>query len=149
MARRPSPPSSYGGDDKTTQAKELEEHGRHLHGVRRLVRPPGGVGGAAGATDLRTARPSPVRWTGSHASLGSEWRRWKRHRSHQSQKDGAAARLVSHPKEVGGARDGAAAQPAIHLHEAGKHPSPQMLEEEAGRSVASTDILRRQAMMVA
>jgi hypothetical protein len=64
-------------------------------------------------------------------------------------KDGAAARLASHPKEVGGARDGAAAQPAIHLHEAGKHPSPRMLEEEAGRSVASTDILRRQAMMAA
>jgi hypothetical protein len=42
-----------------------------------------------------------------------------------------------------GMRDGAAAQPAVHLHEAGKHPSPRMLEEEAGRSVASTDILRR------
>jgi hypothetical protein len=74
-----------------------------------LYDPPGGVGGAAGATDLRTARPSPVGWTGSHAPLGSEWRRWKRHRSHQSQKDGAAARLASHPKEVGGARDGVAA----------------------------------------
>jgi hypothetical protein len=74
-----------------------------------LYDPPGGAEGATGATDLRTARPSPVRWMGSHAPLGSEWRRWKRHRSHQSQKDGAAARLASHPKEVGGARDGVAA----------------------------------------
>jgi hypothetical protein len=36
MARRPSPPSSYGGEDKT-----IQERGRHPHGVRRLVRPPG------------------------------------------------------------------------------------------------------------
>jgi hypothetical protein len=42
-----------------------------------------------------------------------------------------------------GMRDGAVAQPAVHLHEAGEHPSPRMLEEEAGRSVASTDIPRR------
>jgi hypothetical protein len=42
-----------------------------------------------------------------------------------------------------GARDGAVAQPTVHLHEAGEHPSPRMLEEEAGRSVASTDILQR------
>jgi hypothetical protein len=46
-----------------------------------------------------------------------------------------------------GTRDGAVAQPAIHLHEAGEYPSPRMLEEEAGRSVAPTDTLRRQAMM--
>ena len=39
-----------------------------------------------------------------------------------------------------GARDGAVAQPAVHLHKAGEHPSPRMLEEEAGRSVTSTDI---------
>jgi hypothetical protein len=39
-----------------------------------------------------------------------------------------------------GARDGPVAQPAVHLHKAGDHPSPRMLEEEAGRSVASTDI---------
>jgi hypothetical protein len=103
----PRPPSSYRGDDKTIQARD-----RHLHGVRRLVRPPGGVGaawpavagdagGAAGAADLRTARPSPVQWTGSHAPLGSRRQRWRRHRSHQSQRDGAAARLASHPKELG------------------------------------------------
>jgi hypothetical protein len=61
----------------------------------------GGTGGATGAADLCTARPSPVRWTGSHAPFGSGRRRWRRHRSHQSQKDGAAARLASHPKEVG------------------------------------------------
>jgi hypothetical protein len=38
MARRPSPPSPYGGEDKTIQAR-----GRHLHSVRRLVRPPRAV----------------------------------------------------------------------------------------------------------
>jgi hypothetical protein len=42
-----------------------------------------------------------------------------------------------------GVRDGAVAQPAVHLHEAGDHPSLQMLEEEAGRNVASTNIPRR------
>jgi hypothetical protein len=42
-----------------------------------------------------------------------------------------------------GARDGAAAQSVVHLHEAGEHPSPRMLEEEAGRSVSPTDILWR------
>jgi hypothetical protein len=42
-----------------------------------------------------------------------------------------------------GAWDGAMEQPAVHLHEAGDHPSPRMLEEEAGRSVASMDIPRR------
>jgi hypothetical protein len=61
----------------------------------------GGAGGAVGAADLRTTRPSPMRWTGSHALLGGGRRRWRRHRSHQSQRDGAAARLASHPKELG------------------------------------------------
>jgi hypothetical protein len=42
-----------------------------------------------------------------------------------------------------GPRDGGAAQPADHLHKAGEHPSPRMLEEEAGRSVTPTDIPRR------
>jgi hypothetical protein len=35
-AERSSPPSTYGGEDKT-----IQERDRHLHGVRRLVRPPG------------------------------------------------------------------------------------------------------------
>jgi hypothetical protein len=35
-AERSSPPSSYGGEDKT-----IQERDRHLQGVRRLVRPPG------------------------------------------------------------------------------------------------------------
>jgi hypothetical protein len=99
----------------------------------------GGAGGAAGAADLRTARPSPIRWMGNHAPLGGG----RRYRSPQSQRDGAAARLASHPQRVGGARDGVVAQPAVHLHKAGEHPSPRMLEEEAGRSVASRDIPRR------
>jgi hypothetical protein len=39
-----------------------------------------------------------------------------------------------------GVRDRVVAQLAVHLDEAGDHPSPRMLEEEAGRSVASMDI---------
>jgi hypothetical protein len=31
------------------------------------------------------------------------------------------------------ARDGAAAQPAIHLHEAGKHPSPSNVGGRSGK----------------
>jgi hypothetical protein len=103
-AKRSSPPSFYGGEDKT-----IPECGRHLHGVRRLVRPPGrrrssaagGAGDATDVADLRTARPSPVRWTDNHAPLGGGRQRWRRHQSQQSQKDGAASRLTSHPKELG------------------------------------------------
>jgi hypothetical protein len=54
-----------GSEDKT-----IQEHGRCPRGVRRLVRPPGTAGGAGEAVDvadLRTARPSPVRWMNSHA----------------------------------------------------------------------------------
>jgi hypothetical protein len=54
-----------GSEDKT-----IQERGRRPRGVRRLVRPPGaaaGAGEAVDAADLRTARPSPVLWTGSHA----------------------------------------------------------------------------------
>jgi hypothetical protein len=53
----------YGSEDKTIQE-------RRPHGVRRLVRPPGATGGAGEVVDVanpRMARPSPVRWTGSHA----------------------------------------------------------------------------------
>jgi hypothetical protein len=68
--KRSSLPSSYGSEDKT-----IQERGCRPHGVRRLVRPPGrrqksAVGGAGDVVDvanLRTARPSPVRWTDSHA----------------------------------------------------------------------------------
>jgi hypothetical protein len=83
-AERSSPPSSYEGEDKT-----IQERGRHLRGVRRLVQPPGrrqsSATGCAGNTtdvaDLRTARPSPVRWTNSRAPFGGGRRR----RSHPSQ----------------------------------------------------------------
>jgi hypothetical protein len=54
-----------GSEDKT-----IQERGRRPCGVRRLVRPPGAAGGAGEAVDvadLRTARPSPVWWTDSHA----------------------------------------------------------------------------------
>jgi hypothetical protein len=55
-----------GSEDKT-----IQERRRRPRGVRRLVRPSGATGGAGEAVDVanpRTARPSPVRWTGSHAT---------------------------------------------------------------------------------
>ena len=55
----------YGSEDKT-----IQERRPHPHGVRRLVRPPsmaGAAGEAVGVASPRMARPSPVRWTGSHA----------------------------------------------------------------------------------
>jgi hypothetical protein len=55
----------YGSEDKT-----IQERRPHPHGVRRLVRPPsmaGAAGEAMGVASPRMARPSPVRWTGSHA----------------------------------------------------------------------------------
>jgi hypothetical protein len=58
-----------GSEDKT-----IQECHRRPHGIRRLVRPPGAAGGAGEAVDVadpRTARPSPVRWTDSHAP--SRW----------------------------------------------------------------------------
>jgi hypothetical protein len=74
------PLPSCGGEDKT-----IQERGRHLHGVQRLVQPPGWhrnsvAGGARDATDaadLRTVRPSPVRWTDSHAPLDGGRQRWR------------------------------------------------------------------------
>jgi hypothetical protein len=47
----------------------IQECGHRPCGVRRLVRPLGAVGVAGRAVDvadLRTARPSTVRWTDSH-----------------------------------------------------------------------------------
>jgi hypothetical protein len=69
-AKRSSLPSSHGSEDKT-----IQERGRHPHGVRRLVQPPGrcrsnaagGAGDTVDVVDLRTMRPSPVRWTDSRA----------------------------------------------------------------------------------
>jgi hypothetical protein len=55
----------YRSEDKT-----IQECRPHPHGVRRLVRPPSTTGAAREAVDVanpRTARPSPVRWMGSHA----------------------------------------------------------------------------------
>jgi hypothetical protein len=99
---RPRPPTGV-----TTRPSKNASATSTVYDV--LYDPPGSVraawpavaGGAAGAADLRTARLSPVRWTGSHAPLGGGRQRWRRHQSHQSQRDGAAARLASHPKELG------------------------------------------------
>jgi hypothetical protein len=57
-AERSSPPSSYGGEDKT-----IQERGRHHRDVRRLVQPPkrcqssaaSCAGNTTDAADLRTA----------------------------------------------------------------------------------------------
>jgi hypothetical protein len=66
-----------------SEDKTIQERGRHLHGVRRLVRPPGVASEqcATEAVDLRTARLSLVRWTNSCAPLGGG----RRHQSHPSQ----------------------------------------------------------------
>jgi hypothetical protein len=102
-AERSSPPSSYRGEDKT-----IQERGRHLRGVRRLVQPPrrrqsraaSCAGNATDAADLHTARPLPVRWTNSRAPFGGRRRCWRRRRSHPSQEarhaaaDGACCRLA-------------------------------------------------------
>jgi hypothetical protein len=65
-AKRSSLLSSLrGSEDKT-----IQERGRRPRGVQCLVRPPGAAAGAGEAmdvADLRMARPSPMRWTGSHA----------------------------------------------------------------------------------
>jgi hypothetical protein len=96
-AERSSPPSSYGGEDKT-----IQERGRHRRGVRRLVQPPrrcqssatGCIWNATDAADLRTARPSPVRWTNSCTPFGGGRRR-QSHPSHgdrHTTADGACSR---------------------------------------------------------
>jgi hypothetical protein len=74
-------------------------------------------------------RPDQQRETASEAApKPSKPKKWSR----------SMARFP--PQDTGGAWDGAVAQPAAHLYEAGNHPSPRMMEEEAGKSVASTDI---------
>jgi hypothetical protein len=53
----------------------VPEHEHRPRGVRRVVRPPGAAGGAGRAMNmagLRTARPSPVRWTDSHTPTGQQ-----------------------------------------------------------------------------
>jgi hypothetical protein len=56
--------SHCGSEDRTNQEC------RRCGSVQCLVRPPSATGGAGEAVDVanpRTTRPSPVRWTGSHA----------------------------------------------------------------------------------
>jgi hypothetical protein len=100
VTTRPSKPRSWKHAVATSMAYDvLYDHSGDVGVVWPAVA--GGAGGAAGAVDIRTARSSPLRWTGSHSPLGNGKRRWRRHRSHQSQKYGAAAQIASHPKEVG------------------------------------------------
>jgi hypothetical protein len=77
----------YGSEDKT-----IQERRRRPRDVRRLVRPPGATGGAGEAVDVanpHTARPSPVRWTGSHAP--------PQRQEAASEAAPVPPRLVSHP----------------------------------------------------
>jgi hypothetical protein len=101
------------------------------------------AGDATGEADLRTTRPSPVRWTDSRAPFGGGRQHWRRHRSHQSQKDGVVARHASHPKRVGARGMEPWLSPLSTFTRLVIILPPRMLEEEAGRSVASTDIPRR------
>jgi hypothetical protein len=85
--------------DKTIQERSRRPRG----GVRPLVRPPGAAGGAGevvDVADLRMARPSPVRWTDSHAPT--------------KQQEAASEAVPKPPKPRHQARDG-----WRHLHSAG------------------------------
>jgi hypothetical protein len=74
-AERSSPPSPYGGEDKTIQGRD-----RHLCGIRRLVRPPGRhqgrVAGCAGndrsPSDGRTVVPRLAAGGGAKAIQAKE-----------------------------------------------------------------------------
>jgi hypothetical protein len=113
-----------------SEDKTIQECGRHPRGVRRLVRPPGAAGGSGEAVDvadLCTARPSPVRWTDSHAPT--------------KQEEAASEAAPKPPKPRHRARGGwrrlQSAGPAypkfasfVRLANA---LLPRMLEEEAGR----------------
>jgi hypothetical protein len=54
----------------TYMSEDIQERSRRPRSVQGHVQPPsaaGDAGEAMGVADLRTARPSPVRWTDSHA----------------------------------------------------------------------------------
>jgi hypothetical protein len=76
-----------------SEDKTIQERGRHLRGVQRLVRPPRAASEqcAMDATDLRTTRSSPVRWMNNRAPLGGGKRHWRWRQSHPSQGDRHAA----------------------------------------------------------
>jgi hypothetical protein len=109
-----------------SEDKTIQERRRHPRGVRRLVRPPSTASGAGEAVDVadsRTARPSPVRWTDSHAP---------------TKRQEAASEAAPGPSEPGTRQLTALAtgQPRVVevclLRKAGEHLLPRMLEEEAG-----------------
>jgi hypothetical protein len=116
-----------GSEDKT-----IQEHGRRPCGVRRLVRPPGaavGTGEAVDVADLRTARPSPVRWTGSHAPTKRQ--EAASEAAPRPSKPGNRARGgrwrlqsagLAYPKFTSSARLVNALLPQILEEEAGRHP---------------------------
>jgi hypothetical protein len=113
-----------------SEDKTIQEHGHRPRGVRRLVHPPSAAGAAGevvDVADLRTARPSPVRWTGSHAST--------------KQQEPASEAAPKPPKPRHRARGGwrrlQSAGPAYPKFASFARLAntllPQMLEEEAGR----------------
>jgi hypothetical protein len=116
-----------------------------------LYDPPGGVGAVwpvvAGGARGRCGCGGPAHGvTIARAVDGQPCSAWRREATMEAAPKPSKPKKWSHstarfpPQRVGGTRDGPVAQPAVHLHEAGDHPSPRMLEEEAGRSIASMDI---------
>jgi hypothetical protein len=114
-----------GSEDKT-----IQERGRRPRDVRHLVPPSGAAAGAGepvDVADLRMARPSPVRWTGSHAP---------------NKRQKAASEAAPRPSKPGNEARGGRRHPQPAGLVYPKFASsarlvnallPQMLEEEAGR----------------
>jgi hypothetical protein len=125
--RGPRSRPHYWSEDKT-----IQERGCRPRGVRHLVRPSGAAGGAVEAVDvadLRTTRPSSVRWTNSHAL--TKWQEAASEAAPRPSKPGNRAyggrrRLQSagptYPKPASSARLVNALLPRMLEEEAGHQP---------------------------
>jgi hypothetical protein len=125
MRRGPRSCPHCGSEDKT-----IQERGPRPRSVRRLVRPPGataGAGEAVDAADLRTTRPSPVRWTGSHAPTKRQ----------EAASEAAPRPSMPGNRARGGRRRLQSVGPAYPKFASSARLVnallPRMLEEEAGR----------------
>jgi hypothetical protein len=122
--RGPRSRPHYGSEDKT-----IQERGCRPRSIPRLVPPPGAAasaGEAVDVADLRTARPSPVRWTGSHAP---------------TKRQEAVSEAAPRPSKPGNRAHGGRRHPQLAGPAYPKFASsselvnallPRMLEEEAG-----------------